>query len=256
MNNTYERRFIRGEIYYISKGPSVGSEQQAGRPAIIVSNDQGNTYSGTAEIVYLTTAPKTDLPTHVTIRSTLKQSTALCEQIQTVDGSRIGDYIATCTDQEMSLIDAALMISLGIDAPEPIVKTVEVVKEVPTEVIKEVPVEVIKEAPAAPTMNAELIAARAQLEQLQTMYNDLLRHSVPAANAAPEPRRTRNAHERELEQMKALAKNGASGKKIEFTYADSKTAANVAKVLRNHTSVDDHLKVGYRRSKVFIEKIK
>lgn len=256
MDNTYERRFIRGEIYYIKRGPSVGSEQQAGRPAIIVSNDQGNTYSGTAEIVYLTTAPKTDLPTHVTIRSTLKQSTALCEQIQTVDGSRIGDYIATCTDQEMSLIDAALMISLGIDAPEPIVKTVEVVKEVPTEIIKEVPVEVVKETPDAPAMNAELIAARAQLQQLQTMYNDLLRHSIPAANAAPEPRRTRNSYDREIEQMNALAKKGAIGENIKFTYADRTTAANVAKTLRNHTCLGDHLKVGYRGNTVFIEKTK
>ena len=56
--------------------------------------------------------------------------------------------------------------------------------------------------------------------------------------------------------MNTLATRGTIGKKIEFAYDDSKTAANVAKVLRNHTSVDGQLKVGYRRNKVFIEKIK
>lgn len=246
MSNKIERTPIRGEIYYVSRAYTIGSEQQAGRPAIVVSNEMCNIHSPTVEIVYLTSQPKIDLPTHVTIRSTQKQSTALCEQIQTIDASRLQDYLASCTAQEMAAIDAALMISLGIDAPE------QTVKEVPVEVIKEV----IKEVPVAADDSAELIAVRAQLQQLQTMYNDLLRHSVPAANATPEPRRTRNFYDREREQMNVLAKKGAVGQKIKFTYADRETAANVAKVLRNHTSNDDHLRVGYRGNTVFIEKTK
>ena len=254
MSSNYERNPMRGEIYFVSRGATTGSEQQAGRPAIVVSNEMCNIHSPTVEMVYLTSQPKADLPTHVTIRSTTKQSTALCEQIMTIDASRLQEYIATCTAQEMALIDAALMISLGIDAPE------QTIKEVPKEVIKEVPVEVvkeiIKEVPVATDNSAELIAVKAQLEQLRTMYNDLLRHSVPSANSEPEPRRTRTFYEREIEQMNTLATKGTIGKKIEFTYADKRTAANAAKVLRYHTSVDDHLKVGYRRNKVFIEKIK
>ena len=246
MSSYYERNPMRGEIYFVSRGATTGSEQQAGRPAIVVSNEMCNIHSPTVEMVYLTSQPKTDLPTHVTIRSTAKQSTALCEQIMTIDASRLQEYIATCTAQEMALIDAALMISLGIDVPE------QTIKEVPVEVVKEV----IKEVPVAADNSAELIAVKAQLEQLRTMYNDLLRHSVPSANSEPEPRRTRTFYEREIEQMNTLATKGTVGKKIEFTYADKRTAANAAKVLRNHTSVDDHLKVGYRRSKVFIEKIK
>lgn len=254
MSSNYERNPMRGEIYFVSRGVTTGSEQQAGRPAIVVSNEMCNIHSPTVEMVYLTSQPKTDLPTHVTIRSTTKQSTALCEQIMTIDASRLQDYLATCTAQEMALIDAALMISLGIDAPE------QTIKEVPKEVIKEVPVEVvkeiIKEVPVAADNSAELIAVKAQLQQLQTMYSELLRHSVPSANPEPEPRRTRTSYEREIEQMNTLATKGTVGKKIEFTYADKRTAANAARVLRNRTSVDDHLKVGYRRSKVFIEKIK
>ena len=39
----------RGDIYYIDKYPTTGSEQQAGRPAIIVSNEKNNQHSATVE---------------------------------------------------------------------------------------------------------------------------------------------------------------------------------------------------------------
>lgn len=119
----------RGEIYYIEKTVQTGSEQSAGRPAIIVSNDRCNLFSEVVEIVFLTTAPKVDLPTHVTIRSSRKPSIALCEQVTSVATARIGGYIGTCTDTEMDAIDQALAISLDIPewgpAPEPKQESVE-----------------------------------------------------------------------------------------------------------------------------------
>lgn len=105
----------RGEIYYISRGGyNIGSEQQADRPGVIVSNDKNNKNSQTLEVVYLTTQPKNELPTHCTIRSTGRVSTVLCEQIHTVAVERIGKYIGVCTAQEMQNIDIGLMISIGL----------------------------------------------------------------------------------------------------------------------------------------------
>lgn len=66
------------------------------------------------EIVYLTTQPKADLPTHVMIRSAKFQSTALCEQVTTVSTSRLGDYYGSCTREEMEEVNAAIMVSLGL----------------------------------------------------------------------------------------------------------------------------------------------
>lgn len=81
----------RGEIYYVeSTYPTIGSEQRSGRPAIIVSNDLNNGHSNVVEVVYMTTQPKKDLPTHVQIRSTGRFRVALCEQIHTVDIQRLG----------------------------------------------------------------------------------------------------------------------------------------------------------------------
>ena len=105
----------RGEIYYISRGGyNTGSEQQADRPGVIVSNNKNNKNSQTLEVVYLTTQPKNELPTHCTIRSTGRVSTVLCEQIHTVAVERIGKYIGVCTAQEMQNIASGLMISIGL----------------------------------------------------------------------------------------------------------------------------------------------
>lgn len=113
----------RGEIFYISRAGAyneIGSEQYAGRPAIIVSSDKINQNSETLEIVYLTTQPKRDLPTHVTVRASGRVSTAICEQVTTVSSTRIGDYYGECNSQELSAVDAAIASSLGLEfvAPE------------------------------------------------------------------------------------------------------------------------------------------
>lgn len=106
----------RGEIYYITKADTTGSEQIAGRPGIIVSNDTNNANSGTVEVVFLTTQEKKSLPTHVAIKTTGRDSTALCEQISTISVTRVSTYVGTCTKEEMAKLDEAMAISLGIKA--------------------------------------------------------------------------------------------------------------------------------------------
>ncbi len=162
----------RGQIYYVESIYSIGSEQRAGRPAIIVSNDKCNEHSDVVEVVYLTTQPKRDLPTHVTIRSTGRESTALCEQVTSVSVDRLGDYVCEITAAEMSNLEIAMLISLDLSTGQPKEKIVEVVKEVPVEVIKEVPVQ----APVGGVSDQEkaLAVAEAQCELLRSMYKDLL----------------------------------------------------------------------------------
>lgn len=148
----------RGEIYYIAPYYyTTGSEQKGDRPAVIVSNQKNNEYSSTVEVVYLTTKPKTDLPTHVTVRGTGRESTALCEQISTVAVERIGKFCGVCNNQELTAIETAMLISLDISCEPANERVVEVVKEVPTA-----------------SDNSDCIALKAQLEIVQSMYSDLL----------------------------------------------------------------------------------
>ncbi len=109
-------KVMRGEMYYIHEDyRSVGNEMKAGRPAIIVSNDMNNEFSNTVEIIYLTTKPKKPLPTHISVKSCSLLSTALCEQITTIDKSRIGDYRGRITDDEMYELENAILSSLGME---------------------------------------------------------------------------------------------------------------------------------------------
>ena len=95
----------RGDIFYVNPSETVGSEQRSGRPAIIVSNPLCNEHSPVVEVVYLTCQYKKPMPTHVRIESAGKRSTALCEQISSVDVSRLGDFKGHLTDREMAQVD-------------------------------------------------------------------------------------------------------------------------------------------------------
>ena len=105
----------RGEIYFIkSTYREEGSEQRADRPAVIVSNDANNENSDVVEVVYMTTRPKTDLPTHVLTRNALSPSTILCEQVHSVSTGRVGTLIGRLSEQELAAVDTALAISLDL----------------------------------------------------------------------------------------------------------------------------------------------
>lgn len=116
--------YKRGEIYYVALSyAETGCEIWSGRPAVIVSNDELNRTRNVVEVVYLTTRPKQDSPCHVILHATGKQSTALCEQISTVDKVRLtysGSAPCACTKKELGEIDAALLYSLSLDAPPPV----------------------------------------------------------------------------------------------------------------------------------------
>lgn len=113
-----ERVFKRGEIYYADLSPVRGSEQGGTRPVIIVQNDVGNKYSPTVIVVPLTTIlTKSKLPTHVVLYKAADlpcKSLVLCEQIKTIDKSRLQDYKGTVSSEDMEKIDKALKISLGM----------------------------------------------------------------------------------------------------------------------------------------------
>lgn len=109
------KKVKRGDIFYIanSKYYATNPENEAGRPGIVVSCDELNEHSPSVEVVYLTTKDKKPMPTHVPILCKIN-STALCETIYTVSKDRLGDYVRTCSDEEMAAIDKGMLCSLGI----------------------------------------------------------------------------------------------------------------------------------------------
>lgn len=159
----------RGEIYYIEKAFTTGSEQQSGRPAIIVSNDMCNEHSDVLEVVYLTTRPKTDLPTHIDIRNSERPSIALCEQISSVSVNRFGSYIGVCSDYEMQMVDAALEISLGLNVGSSKISKLEPERK------QEVP-SIGK--PEIEELNLKLLKAQTERDTFKALYSEMLERMV------------------------------------------------------------------------------
>lgn len=82
-----------GDICFVDFGKNEGSEQNGIRPAIIIQNDKGNTYSPTTIVASITSQEKRYLPTHVSIKpyqsGLEKTSTIMFEQVRTIDKGRI-----------------------------------------------------------------------------------------------------------------------------------------------------------------------
>lgn len=155
----------RGDIYYIDKfGFPEGSVQRSGRPAVIVSNDMNNKYSKVVEVVYCTTKPKEDLPTHVKILSTNVESTVLCEQVTTVSVDRLTDYHGYCTEEEMKKIDEAIMVSLGLE--------IQKQKEKPAPAPK-------KEKKASSVDDMQMMRLTVERDTYKGMYEALLSRILP-----------------------------------------------------------------------------
>lgn len=164
----------RGDIFYVNQGekPAVGSEQHSGRPAIIVSNDKNNMFSSTVEVVYLTAQPKTDLPTHVSIRSCSKASIAICEQITTVSKERLGGYKGHVTDTEMSNLEIAMLVSLALCLSE-------TDKEIPAEIEENI-AEVDTSENYIARLEKHVEESDIKCDMFQQMYESLLDRLIAA----------------------------------------------------------------------------
>jgi mRNA interferase MazF len=113
----------KGEIYYISKSALDNRDSfvlAPGRPAIVVSAGNINSIQNTVCIVYLTSKPKQESPAHFVMRCKGVTSTVLCEEIVTIDKSRVGKYIDKLTDAEMSKLDNCLRYALDLSSIEEI----------------------------------------------------------------------------------------------------------------------------------------
>jgi len=108
----------RGEIYLAKLNPTKGSEINKVRPVIIFQSDHLKALP-TVVVIPLTSHLKDDwfpLSVRIPKRGKLeKDSDAVIEQIRAIDKSRItGNSIASLTDEELKLIEEAVLFVLGI----------------------------------------------------------------------------------------------------------------------------------------------
>ncbi|HEU5227801.1 MAG TPA: type II toxin-antitoxin system PemK/MazF family toxin [Ktedonobacteraceae bacterium] len=111
----------RGEIWDVNWSPGRGAEQQGTRPALIIQNDRGNgsiTYPLT--IVASMSRTERELSLHVRISPTEENgltdyTDVKCEQIMTIEKSRLLRRRGMITPEELRMVDNALRLSLGLN---------------------------------------------------------------------------------------------------------------------------------------------
>ena len=109
----------KGDIYYASLNPAIGSEQRGERPVVVLQNDCGNKYSPTVIVAPLTKIIKKEkLPTHILIHSNdffRYNSLILLEQIRVIDKSRIISYMGSLLDYQLDKVNRALVDVFDFD---------------------------------------------------------------------------------------------------------------------------------------------
>ena len=113
---TYPRR---GEVYLVTFDPTVGSEIQRTRPALIIQNDIANRHSPITIVAAITSQFEEPLyPTEVLITppegGLTTASVALLNQIRSIDCRRLVRRLGRVTEATMERVNRAMQLSLGL----------------------------------------------------------------------------------------------------------------------------------------------
>lgn len=108
----------RGEIYLVCLDPTIGSEINKTRPALIISNDINNQAAQTVTVIPITSSTKKVYPFETLLSSQEsgfpKSSKAKCNQIRTIDKKRLLQSLGKVSKKELKEIEDSLSIHLGM----------------------------------------------------------------------------------------------------------------------------------------------
>jgi mRNA interferase MazF len=114
---------LRGEIWRVDLEPVRGSEADKQRPAVIVSNDRANQTAarlgrGVVTVVPITSNTARVYPFQVLLSAPTSglsvESKAQAEQIRSVAAERLCQPIGRVSPDELTAIDEALKLHLGL----------------------------------------------------------------------------------------------------------------------------------------------
>jgi mRNA interferase MazF len=104
----------RGDVYWVNLDPVVGTEIRKTRPAIIISNDSCNRYGTRVVVLPITSNTDSLYPGEAMVEIKGKPGRALGDQIRSIDKSRLKGRVGRLTADEMSRVDEAVAITLGL----------------------------------------------------------------------------------------------------------------------------------------------
>jgi mRNA interferase MazF len=101
-------------VYWVALDPTLGSEIQKTRPAVIVSNNSCNSFGSRVVVLPLTSNVDSLYPGEALVTVKGKPSRAMGDQIRSLDKSRLRARIDTLSHDELSAVDVAVRITLAL----------------------------------------------------------------------------------------------------------------------------------------------
>ena len=104
----------RGDIYWVSLDPTIGSEMKKRRPAVIISNDISNQFSHRVIIAPITSSIKKIFPFEVPVEIASRKGKIALDQIRSVDKKRLGKQLGMCEPETIVQINITLKFVLEL----------------------------------------------------------------------------------------------------------------------------------------------
>jgi mRNA interferase MazF len=101
----------RGDVFWASLDPTIGSELQKTRPVVVLSINPLNQARKTVVVVPLSTSAPAIEFLNVALKG---GSVARCEHIRSIDKARLTDKIGSVSDADMQNIERGVSRILGI----------------------------------------------------------------------------------------------------------------------------------------------
>lgn len=104
----------RGDVYWVDLNPTKGSEINKKRPCVIISATPINRARNTVIVVPLSTAARVRPPIVIDVECLGKNVSAICDQIRTIDKSRLTHSAGNLSAQDMDSLDDSLRQVLAL----------------------------------------------------------------------------------------------------------------------------------------------
>jgi len=108
----------RGQVWQVILDPVIGHEIGKTRPALVISNNINNQFADTVTLIPVTSKTSKIYPFEVFISKSdsglSDDSKIKCNQVRTVDKSRLIRLTANISQETIEKVEEALLIHLGI----------------------------------------------------------------------------------------------------------------------------------------------